>query len=256
MTGAPFARRRSLRATIRSWRASSASSRCRALPGRSSNGSPGTSRTSPPASTQLLSPKDYLRLTLSGERASDMSDAAGDLASRRGRARLVSASVRRLRRGSRLGAAAPRGIGAGRPDPARGRRCAWPAARRSARGGRRRRCRRRGGPRRDRAGRSVHLARNRDPAHRRDRPIHERAGEARAFFRPRAAGPLVRDGGDAQRRRRARFRRSAPRRVAGRARARGGGGLSGPRRGFSSCPISAASGRRSTTLMRAASCSA
>ncbi len=85
----------------------------------------------------LLSPKDYLRLTLSGERASDMSDAAGTWLLDEARRDWSSASVRRLRRGSRLGAAPVRGIGAGRPDPARGRRRAWPAARRSA-GGRRR----------------------------------------------------------------------------------------------------------------------
>ena len=66
----------------------------------------------------LLSPKDYLRLKLSGERASDMSDAAGTWLLDEARARLVARSVRRVRRGSRLVAAAIRGIGAGGPDPA------------------------------------------------------------------------------------------------------------------------------------------
>ena len=94
--------------------------------------------------------------------------------------------------------------------------------------GRRRRGCRSDRPRRDRAGRSVHFARHRDPAHRRDRPLPGRAGKARPFFRPRAAESLVRHGGDAQRRRRAGFRRPASRRAAGDARARSGGGLSGP----------------------------
>src|SRR6185437_3758018 len=80
----------------------------------------------------LLSPKDYLRLKLTGERGY---------------------------------------------NPARGRRRAGPAARRSDGGRRRRRGGRRGGPGRDRRGRSLHLARNRDPAHRRGRPVQERAGK-------------------------------------------------------------------------------
>ena len=105
-------------------------------------------------------------------------------------------------------------------------------------------------------GASVHFARHRDPAHRRDRPLHERARKARPFFRPCAAESLVRHGGDAQRRRRAGFRRPASRRAAGHARARSGGGLSRARAAFCSCPIFPASARRSTTLMRAASCSA
>ena len=46
----------------------------------------------------LLSPKDYLRLKLSGERGSDMSDAAGTWLLDEASARLVGGSLRRLRR--------------------------------------------------------------------------------------------------------------------------------------------------------------
>ncbi len=86
----------------------------------------------------LLSPKDYLRLKLSGERGSDMSDAAGtwllDEARRAWSAEAFAAC-------DADPAWAPplfEGIGAGRPDPARGRRRAWASARRNP-GGRRRR---------------------------------------------------------------------------------------------------------------------
>ena len=171
------------------------------------------------SSTSLLSPKDYLRLKLSGERASDMSDAAGTWLLDEARRDWSPEAFAACDADPRMGAALVRRIGAGRPDPARGRGRAGPAARRPARGRRRRRSGRRGGLGRHRARRSVHLARNRDATHRRDRQIYERAGEARARFRPCAAKPLVRDGGDAQRRRRPRFRRAASRRIPGRARA-------------------------------------
>ena len=214
-------------------------------------------RAGPPPSRQfasvakgLFAPQARRRTGLGHERR------GGNLAPRRGPARLVSTGVRRLRRGSRLGAAFVRRIGTRGADPACGCRRAWPAARRAARGRRRRRRSRGGGLGRHRAGASLHFARNRDAAHRRDRPIHERAGEARARFRPRAAKPLVRNGGDAQRRRRARFRRAASRRVPRtRSSARRRRIIPAPAR-FSSCPISAASGRLSTILMRAAFCSA
>ena len=62
----------------------------------------------------LLSPKDYLRLTLSGERGSDMSDAAGTWLLDEAERAWSPASVRRVRRRSRLGAALVRGIGASR----------------------------------------------------------------------------------------------------------------------------------------------
>ena len=86
-----------------------------------------------PVAKGLFAPRAQRRTGVGHERR------GGDLAPRRGPARLVAASIRRLRCGSRLGAALVRRIGAGRQDPARGRRCAWPAARRSARGRRRRR---------------------------------------------------------------------------------------------------------------------
>ena len=204
----------------------------------------------------LLSPKDYLRLELSGERGSDMSDAAGTWLLDEARRAWSPASVRRVRRGSRLGAAFVRRIGAGRPDPARGRGRAWPAARRSAGGRRRRRRRWRGGLGRDRAGRSLHFARNRDPAHRRDRPIHERAGKARALLSPmrcRTAGTRWRRCSTAPARSLSPGGFSARRRTRSSARRRRT--IPAPAR-FSFCPILAASGRRSTILMRAAFCSA
>ncbi len=69
----------------------------------------------------LLSPKDYLRLTLSGERGADMSDAAGTwLLDEAARDWSLDAFAR-LRRGSGMGAAAVRGLGACRPGHARGR---------------------------------------------------------------------------------------------------------------------------------------
>ena len=77
-----------------------------------------------------------------------------------------------------------------------------------------------------------------------------------AQLRPCAAAPLVSDGGDAQRRRRARLRRPPRRRRRRRARARSGGELSRPGRDDRSCPISPANGRRTTTRTRAASSSA
>ena len=64
----------------------------------------------------VLSPKDILRLKLGGELATDMSDAAGTWLARRGGAGLVGGSLHRLRGRSRLGAAAHRGVGPGRPD--------------------------------------------------------------------------------------------------------------------------------------------
>ena len=204
-----------------------------------------------PVAEGLFAPQARRRTCLT-----DMSDAAGtwllDEAARAWSAEAFAG----LRGRSRLGAAARRGVGPGRPDRAQGRRRARPAARRSFGRRRRRRGCRSDRPRRDRAGRGVHFPRHRDPAHRRDRPLPERARKARPFFRPCAAGSLVRDGGDAQRRWRASFRRPASRRAARHARARSSGGLSGPGQRFCSCPIFPASARRSTTLMRAASCSA
>ena len=77
-----------------------------------------------------------------------------------------------------MGAPFVRRIGAGWPDPAGCRGHAWSTARRSAGDRRRRRRGRRGGLGRHRAGRSLHLAWNRDATHRRDRQICECAGEA------------------------------------------------------------------------------
>ena len=58
---------------------SPATSRCPASPRRSCCGWRRTSRTSFAATARVLLPKDYLRLRLTGEYASEMSDAAGTL---------------------------------------------------------------------------------------------------------------------------------------------------------------------------------
>ena len=77
MTDALFSRRTNWRATILTWRKSSG---VKPMPGFTGPKLKWIARNEPDDRrlvNALLSPKDYLRLKLSGERASDMSDAAG-----------------------------------------------------------------------------------------------------------------------------------------------------------------------------------
>ena len=94
-TAAPTRRRPSSPATFPISPASSASSRCRASPDRSSCGSRATSPSFRAGSIACWRPKDYLRLALTGERGTDMSDAAGqwllDEAARRWSAEAIAA---------------------------------------------------------------------------------------------------------------------------------------------------------------------
>ena len=182
------------------------------------------------AIAHVIQPKDYLRFRLTGEIASDMSDAAGTWwLDERARAWSIDALAAS---GVDPACAPPTGRGQrrGRVAHAGSRRRARPAAATCGCGGRRRRRGRRGRDRRDAAGRRVHLARHRFADDRRFRRLSRRAGKARPQLRPCAAAPLVSDGGDAQRRRRARLRRPPRRRRRRRARARSGGELSRPRR--------------------------
>ena len=102
------------------------------------------------ACASVLLPKDYVRLRLTGERATDASDAVGHAAARRPRARLVGRDPRRARDPARVAARAstrgPRSTGTLRDER---RRRAGPAARAA---GRRRRRRQRGGGGRRRRG--------------------------------------------------------------------------------------------------------
>ena len=106
----------------------------------------------------VLLPKDYLRFVLTGEKRIDMSDAAGtwwlDEAARRWSAAALAASGV----DPALMPALVEGSQAGRPASARARRRTRPSPRRRRRGGGRRRGGRRGRPRRDPAGRRLHLA--------------------------------------------------------------------------------------------------
>ena len=146
-----------------------------------------------------------------GERGTDMSDAAGtwmlDEAARAWSAEAIAACGAERAWAPPLfeGSAAVGTIRPGVADELGLPRGVVIAAGRRRRGGRR------GRTRRDRAGRGLHFARHGDAAHRRDRPLSQRAGEARPQLRPCAARPLVRDGGDAERRRRARLRRAPAR---------------------------------------------
>ena len=102
-----------------------------------------------------------------------------DLDARRGGARMVGRGDRRLRRRARLGAAALRRVGRGRHNSSRRRGRPRSAARRSDRGRGRRRSSGSHRFREDQAGRGLHFARNGDAAHCGDRPLSQRAGEAR-----------------------------------------------------------------------------
>ena len=66
---------------------------CRASRRRSCSGCARTSRSSSPGSRTVLLPKDYVRLRLTGEHVTDLSDAAGTLLARRGAPRLVAPSL-------------------------------------------------------------------------------------------------------------------------------------------------------------------
>ena len=185
-TGAPFARPTSLRATMpelarnRRRQADAGLHRAEAQMDR-----PARARTiaalsnRSPVAEGLSAPEARRRTGIRHERR------GGDVAARRGRdapgpdrrstpATRIPPGRRRLFEGS-----APAGkIRLG------GCRRAWPAARGSACGRRRRRRGRGGRLGRDRAGRSLHFAWNRDAAHRRDRSLYERAGDSSCILSP------------------------------------------------------------------------
>ena len=204
----------------------------------------------------VLSPKDYLRLFLVGDHGTDMSDAAGTWMLDEAARAWSERGDRSLRRRGGLGAAAVRGIGRGRQDPPQRRRRAWTSAR--DRYSRRRRRRRggRGGLGDNRLGRGLHFPRNGDAAHRRDGPLPERARQSSCTASPTpfpvagtpwppcstapARSPSLRD---CSARRPTRFKPRPPTAI-------GAPAIS------CSSPISPASARRSTTLMRAAFSSA
>ena len=162
------------------------------------------------ATKRVLLPKDYVRLRLSGEAVSEMSDAAGtswlDVGKRRWDESLLAATGLTLsamprlvegsevsahlvaRRRQRLGARGP-------GDPDRGRR-------RRQRGLRHRR-------RRDRGGLGLRLARHLGRDLLGHRPLRQPARAHAARLLPCAAEPLARHGGDAVGRRVARLDRRA-----------------------------------------------
>ena len=125
----------------------------------------------------MLLPKDYVRLRLTGEKATDVSDASGTLLFDVGRARVERAAARRAR--ARPGDPAARARVAGGHGLARGR------------AGRRRRRRpggRRGRRRRDRAGRAaVGGAGHERRRLRRAAGVRGRRAGARARVLPRGA---------------------------------------------------------------------
>ena len=179
------------------------------------------------ATKRVMLPKDYVRLRLSGEAVSEMSDASGTLWLDVGRRRwdddlLAATGLTRDRDAAprrRLG-------GLGRPF-ARDRPCLGPRGAQDSDRRRRRRQRRLGHRRRrDGARGGLRFARHVRRHLLGHRPFRQPARAHAARLLPRAASSLARHGGDAVGRRLAHLDRRPPRTRARHRRAdRGGGGL-------------------------------
>ena len=209
------------------------------------------------ATRRVLLPKDYVRLRLSGEAVSEMSDASGTLWLDVGRRRWDEDLLAATGPSAESHAEPGRGLGGLGASVAGDRRGLGPRRAQDSDRGRRRRQRGLGHRRRrDRAGRGLRLARHLGRRLLRHRPLRQPARAHAARLLPRAAQPLARHVGDAVGRRVAVVDRRRPRTRARHRRARRGGRslrpleerASPPRR--SSCPISAASARRTTTPRR------
>ena len=160
----------------------------------------------------ILLAKDFVRLRLTGEIATDMTDAAGTLmldeAARDWSGPILAAvGVSREQMPRLLEGNAPSGML--RPEIAAAWGLAHPVV--VAAGGRGL-GRRRGWHRRHQRGRRLHLAWHLGADLRRPRPLPAEAGDPDPRLRPRLAQPLVRAGGAPQRRRLSRLGRAASRR--------------------------------------------
>ena len=135
----------------------------------------------------VLLPKDYVRLRLTGERATDASDASGTLLLDVRRARLVRRAARGARDPPGLAAGVREGTEAGRRAARRGGGRARAPARAAGRRGRGRQRRRGGRRRRGRRGARVLLDRHERRRVRAARRLHAGPVGPRARLLPRAA---------------------------------------------------------------------